>query len=157
VSEALTAPFATAALVLCVAGIGKLRSHASGRWVALAVVELGVGAWCVLAPGRVAAAALASTYATLAVGALVLARRREACGCFGDDEAPASVAQSVLSAAMALVALAAVASTPHGITWVFERSPLIATTLILGTAGAAYGAVLAYTQLPRAWGSWSAR
>jgi hypothetical protein len=157
VSEALTAPFATAALVLCVAGIGKLRSHASGGWVALALVELGVGAWCVLAPGRVAAAALASTYALLAIGALVLARRREACGCFGDHEAPASIAQSVLSATLALVALAAVISTPHGITWVLQRSALTATTLILGTAAAAYGAVLAYTQFPRAWGSWSPR
>jgi hypothetical protein len=157
VSEALTGPFAAAALVLCAAGAAKLRARSGARWVLLAPVELGVGAWCLVAPGRPAAASLAALYAALAAGALALARRREACGCFGEHDAPATVFQAALSGALALVALAAALAGAHGVAWVLGRSPATAAALIVGTAGCAYATVLAYTELPRAWGSWGAR
>lgn len=87
---------------------------------------------------------------------MALARRHAACGCFGESESPASVAQAILSLALALVALAAAAvALPHGLGWVLGRAPVPAATLLLGTAGAAYGAVLAYTEVPRAWAAWS--
>ena len=147
---ALTAPLATAALLLCLAGIAKLRSRADARWLLVAAVEIGVAGWCLIAPGRLAMVALVCTYAALAVASLVLSRRGVQCGCFGADQTPASRFQSVLSAAFALVALAGVVTPPHGLEWVAHQ-PL---ALLLGIASGAYAARLAYTELPRAWGAW---
>jgi len=39
--------------------------------------------------------------------------------------------------------------------WILERPPGSVAVLILGTAAAVYGTVLAYSELPRAWRSWS--
>jgi hypothetical protein len=172
-AQALTPPFLLAALVLCVAGAAKLRSPAAavralaalglargaraGLVRAFAVGELALGAWCLLAPARLAAGALACLYAIFSGLALLLARRRSSCGCFGEGDGPASIVQSLLSAALALVALAALLSMPHGLGWLLQRPPTIATVSILGIAGSVYGTVLAYTELPLAWASWSAR
>jgi hypothetical protein len=168
-AAALTPPFTVAALVLCVAGAAKLRSPASARQALqalglpplvapLAFAELTVGIACVVAPGRATAVALACAYATLCGVAIVLAARRAGCGCFGEGDAPASVAQALLSAMLAGIAiLAAVTASPHGLGWLLAQSPGSAMVIVLGTAGAAYGAVLAYTELPQAWNSWSGR
>ena len=167
-TEALTAPVAAGALVLCVAGLAKLRSPAVaaaalaavgaslGAWTvrAFALAELGVGVWCVVAPTVPALAALACLYTSFSALAVLLARRRLACGCFGDDGGPASIVHSILSLALAIVALAAVASPPQSL---FTASFATATVLAIGAAGAAYAIVLAYTQLPRAWTAWSPR
>lgn len=170
-AEALTPPFLVAASVLCIAGAFKLRSPAGAARVlgvlglparlalvrALAVVELALGIGCMADPGRVAAGALAGVYAGFTGVAWLLARRQSGCGCFGEQDAPASIAQSGLSAALSLVALLAAASGTHGLQWVLQRPAVSAAVLVLGTAGAACGTVLAYTELPWAWGSWSAR
>jgi hypothetical protein len=42
----------------------------------------------------------------------------------------------------------------HGIGWLLGRSPLVAPSLIVGMLAATYAAYLAYTLVPRAWGSY---
>jgi hypothetical protein len=170
-AAALTAPFAVAALVLCAAGVAKLRSPA-GAVSALSVLglpartslvrvfaaaELAVGAWSFLQPTRVTAAAVAATYAVFAVLSFALARRRTACGCFGDDDAPAWVGQSVLSVALCAVGVAAAVVTPHGVGWILGGGAAHAATLLLAILASAYAAILAYTLLPQAWTAWSTR
>jgi hypothetical protein len=155
-ADAITPAFATAALVLGVAGFAKLRSHSSSLWVLVASGEIALSGWCLLAPGRIASGALACAFAAFSVVALVLARRGASCGCFGEAarEEPASVTQSLLSAALASVALAATLSPAHGLGWVLARPAGSAAVLVVGICASAYAAVLAYTQLPRLWSSW---
>ena len=169
--DALSTPFAAAALVLGIAGLAKLRSPAGavralavarlpGRGLvvrAFACGELALGAWCLLDPAPANAAALAAVYTAFSALSLLLARRRAACGCFGDGEIPASAVQALLSAALALVALLAVSAVPHGLGWVLGRPAWFVVVLAVGTAGSAYGAVIAYTELPQAWAAWSGR
>jgi hypothetical protein len=170
-AEVLTPPFLLAALVLCVAGAAKLRSPAAaGRALrvlglpggatpvrALAVAELVLGLGCAIDPGRIGATVMGCVFGAFAVVALLLARERAACGCFGEGDAPASSLQSGLSAALALVALAGAARAPHGLGWVADRSPSQVAVLAVGIAASVFATVLAYTELPRAWSAWSAR
>lgn len=170
-AQALTSPFLLAALVLCIAGGAKLRSPAAASRAAatlglpsrlvlvraFGLLELAVGCWSAAAPGRPAAAAMTCLYAIFSVLSVLLARRRAACGCFGASEAPTSTLQPLLSGIFAIVALAAMLVTPHGLGWVLGRPPMDSLVLLLGTAGAAYGTVLLYSELPQAWTSWSGR
>jgi hypothetical protein len=171
VAQALTPPFLLAALVLGIAAAAKLRSPAAavralavlglparaGLVRAIAAAEAAVGLWCLADPGPVPAAAMGCLYAVFAGLALLLARRHASCGCFGESDAPASIAQSLLSAVLSVLAFAGMLSVPHGLPWVLERPAVYAALFIVGTAGAVYGTVLAYTEMPHAWGSWSAR
>jgi hypothetical protein len=177
VQAALTPPFIAAALVLCAAGIAKLRSPApavaalqavgvsprllrsAGRALVrcAALAELALGGWCAIAPSRPAAALLAAAYALFAGIAVLLVRRRAACGCFGDERAPASLTQSMLSAAFAVIAALAATEPVHGAAWILDRPPGSAVAVSVGIAGIAYAAVIAYTELPQAWTAWSAR
>lgn len=168
-SAALAPPFVVAALLLCVAGGLKLRSPRpavgalqvlglpGAAWVVrvLAVGELALGAVCAVHPSRASAALLAGAYGTFAAVAAVLVRRRAACGCFGDDDLPASVSQSVASAVLCAVAAAAAVAGPNGLGWILGRPAPTATVLVVGIAGALYAAVVVYTQLPTAWAAWS--
>ncbi len=166
---ALTPPLDLAAIVLCIAGVAKLRAPA-GAVRALAVLggpasaslvrlfaffELGLGLWCLLAAGRVAAALLACVYAGFGAISYLLARRRESCGCFGEREAPASAAQSALSACLSLTGLCAAIWPAHHVTWLLERAMPGAIVAVLGITGAAYAAVVVYTELPHAWSAWT--
>jgi hypothetical protein len=168
--EALIGPLAVAAGVLCVAGLAKLRSPApatralaslglpggAGAIRAFAIAELGLGAWALISPTPLAAAFLACVYAGFTVLTLALWRRAQSCGCFGADGAPAAPLQAVLSALLA-AACAAAAGSPRGLSWILERPMGTVAVLVLGTAVAVYGTVLAYSELPRAWHSWSPR
>lgn len=168
-SAALTPPLLVAAALLCVAGALKLRRPAPAvRALAslglraaptpvrtFAAVELALGGWVLLGAPRAAAGAVACVYAVFAAITFALARRRSSCGCFGDDTAPASVLQSLLSAAFACVGLVAAAGGVHGLGWVLGMDPALAATAVVGLGGAVYGAVIAYTELPRAWSAWS--
>lgn len=158
-ADALTAPHAVAAIVLCVAGIAKLRSPRAAATVlgvppvlvrAFSVYELALGAGALAWPGL--SPLLALTFVGLAALALVLARRATSCGCFGERDAPASVAQSALSVVLALAA----AAPAHAAGWVLQRSPSTAVVLILGIATAVYAIVVAYAEIPLAWRAWSA-
>jgi hypothetical protein len=167
----LTTPIAVAAIVLGVAGVAKLRSPggaaralaAAGLPVPRGLVrvvasgELALAALVLLVPGRGTAALLAATYALLALVALMLTRRGAACGCFGEDETPATATHVWLTVVIALVAAAGIASPPHGIAWLLTGSPGVIGPLALGTTGAAYAIVIAYTELPAAWSAWRPR
>jgi hypothetical protein len=162
VADALTPPFALAAIVLCVAGVAKLRSPAGAAAAVsvspilirvFALAELALGGWAIALPSRLSASLLSVLYACFAVVALMLARRHTPCGCFGEQDRPASGLQSLLSAGLAAVAAVAADRPPHGIGWLFARSPV----LWLALAGAVYAVVLAYTTLPAAWTAWEGR
>jgi hypothetical protein len=165
---ALAPPFILAALVLCAAGVIKLRTPAGvasalralglpGRpWLVrgLAAGELVLGGACALQPARALAAALALVYALFAAVAVVLRRRRVACGCFGENDLPVSRAHVVASELLGTLALVAVVAPPHGLGWVLTRPAPQAAALLIGIAGAVYATVLVYTVLPRAWAAW---
>ena len=161
---ALGVPELVAAFVLCVAGVAKLRAPggaaravgADPRLVRLfAAGELALGALALAAGGRVLAAVMAALYAGFAVLTLRLARAGQTCGCFGAQQSPASPLQSALSGTLAAVCLLAALAGPRSLDWILERSPGGVTVLGLGTAGAVYGIVLAYSELPQLWRSWS--
>jgi hypothetical protein len=163
-ANALIVPHAVAALVLCVAGVAKLRSPApAARAVGLpaapvrlfAAAELALGTWALVSASVLASGLMAALYAGFAALTLRLARAGEACGCFGAPSSPASPLQSLLSAALAIVGVLAAAGQTHAAGWFFGRAPGVATVLVLGTAGTVYGVVLAYTELPLLWRSWS--
>jgi hypothetical protein len=171
VAQALSGPFLIAALTLCAAGIAKVRSPAAaaealraarlpasaGLIRVFAVGELALGAFAAVSADAGAAAALAVVYAGFAVLVLILRRQEASCGCFGTTGAPASRSQAVISAALALVSAAAAASGTHGASWILDRSPLIAMTLVLGIGSAVFATVVAYSELPAAWKAWTAR
>jgi hypothetical protein len=168
-SSALTAPFAVAAVVLCAAGLAKLRAPSgavralmvtglparAGLVRALAIGEVAIGGFALVRPSPWLAGAVAGLYASFCVLSLALARRRAGCGCFGEGDAPASVLQSLLSGALCLVAVAAAVAPAHGIGWVLDAGAGQAGALIVGIGGAAYATVIAYTVLPQAWAAWS--
>lgn len=169
--ELLSVPFAAAALVLCTAGVGKLRYPAGamralrtvglpgsvGLVSALAAFEIGLGSWCVIAPGPFAAAAAASIYASFAVIGRVLVARHASCGCFGEGDLPASAAQSLLSAALAALCGVAVVRTPSSLQWMLDEPVAVAGSLLIALAGCAYAIIMVYALLPSAWAAWSPR
>lgn len=166
---AMTAPMLVGALVLCAAGLMKLRAPAGAARAArtlglpanhvlvalFAGAELALGAACAIDPIPALAATVAGTYAIFAVLAAMLARQQSACGCFGENDVPASIAQSILSGVLAVGAAAAAFSGAHGLQWVLDRPVLEAVAILLGIGGAVYATVLAYTEVPRAWSAWS--
>jgi hypothetical protein len=168
-AEVLTPPLLIAAAVLGAAGMVKLHSQAAAaqafaqlglppsRWLvrALALVELALAGWCAIHPSRPATGALAALYTAFAGAAVLLAQRRSACGCFGERDVPASVWQSIISAALALAAILATIAPAHGLPWLLDQTAPTAAVTTIGILGAAYAAILAYTELPRAWHAWS--
>jgi hypothetical protein len=167
-ADLLTAPLAVAALVLVVAGVAKLRAPApaaaalrelglpAGRPLirVFALFEIALGGWVLASPGGPAAAAVAGCYVVFAVLALLLARHRAACGCFGEAEFPASRLQALISAALAAACAAAAAWPAHG---VLDRPAGQAAVLLIAIVASAYATVIAYTLLPAAWSAWSAQ
>ncbi len=154
-SAALAPAFAVAAVVLCVAGVMKLRS-ASRRMRALGVGEVALGIACAVHPTRPLAVALALVYTSFAAVAVVLMRRRVACGCFGENDFPVSLAHVIASELLGMLALAAALAGPRGLGWVLGQPAPTAAVLLIGIAGAAYATVLVYTLAPRAFAAWSA-
>jgi hypothetical protein len=163
-ANALTVPHAVAALVLCVAGLAKLRAPAAAARAvgfaphlirAFATFELALGAWALVTASPASSALMAALYAGFTALTVALWRRGASCGCFGSERAPASPIQSLLSAALALAAAACVAAGPHAVGWILGRPPGTVTVLVLGLTGAVYGTVLAYSELPLLWRSWS--
>ncbi|MGI9183458.1 MAG: MauE/DoxX family redox-associated membrane protein [Solirubrobacteraceae bacterium] len=163
-ASALTVPHAVAALVLCVAGLAKLRSPTgAARAVGLrpgpvrlfAVAELALGAWALADATVMTSLLMTGLYAGFAGLTLRLGRHGKACGCFGAQLSPASSLQSLLSLALAGASALAAAGGTHAAGWIFGRPPGFVTLVGLGTAGAVYGIVLAYSELPLLWRSWS--
>jgi hypothetical protein len=153
-SAALVPPFVIASLLLCVAGVMKLRSS-GGAMRALGVGEVALGVACAVHPTRALAAALALTYMSFAAVAVILRRRRMACGCFGDNDFPVSLAHVIASELLGTLGLAAALAGPHGLGWVLSQPAPQAAALLIGIAGAVYATMLVYTLAPRAWLQWS--
>ncbi len=163
-ANALTIPHAVAALVLCVAGLAKFRSPAGaaqavglapGPVRVFAVGEMALGAWALADSTRLASLLMAGLYAGFAALTLRLARHGKTCGCFGAQGSPASPLQSLLSIALAGASALAAGGGTHPAGWIFGWPPGFVPLLAAGTAGAVYGIVLAYTELPRLWQSWN--
>ncbi len=168
-SAALAPQFLVASLVLCVAGAFKLRAPdvAAGALRALrlpsgarlvrglALGELALGAACVVHPSRVTAAALGATYFTFAGVAAALAGQRVGCGCFGEADTPVSRLHVVANLALGAVAFASAVASPRGLDWLARQPAGKGAALGIGIVGAAYAAVLIYTEAPRAWAAWS--
>jgi hypothetical protein len=162
-ADALTVPHAVAAVVLCVAGLAKLRTPApAARAVgaavaavrAFAVLELGLGAWALLNGGALSSALMAALYAAFSGLTIVLWRRGRSCGCFGSEPTPASPLQSLVSASLALLCVACAAASVHPAAWISGRPAGTVAILVLGISAAVYGTVLAYSELPLLWRSW---
>jgi hypothetical protein len=171
-TAALTAPFEVAALVLCVAGLAKLRSpdgaaralriaRLPGRtWLvrAGAAVEIALGVVALIAPTRLVAGVIALLFAGFGALSLRLARRQASCGCFGESDAPASVWGAGLSALLGLIAALAAATGVHDAGWVVNHTgAVVALVAAIGIVGAVFAVVLVYTALPQAWAAWSGR
>ena len=140
-------PFLAAAGLLMVAGVPKVADplplvralRAAGMPVArvlvraFAIAEVAIGAWALVAPGRVSSGLVAAAYLvfTLFV-ARVLARGGVlgSCGCFGKADTPATRTHLVLTAAAALVALWATIDPPRGV-WTGVDAAMV-TTVALG-------------------------
>ena len=164
-SAALAPPYVVAALVVCVAGLAKLRAparaaaalHAPAPAVrALALGEVALGVACAVHPTRALAVALAALYALFAGVAVRLKRDRVACGCFGDNDLPVSQGHVIASALLGALAAVAAAASPRGLPWLAAQPAPVAGVVAVGIAGAVYAVVLAYTAVPRAWNAWSA-
>jgi hypothetical protein len=163
-ADALTVPHTLAALVLGVAGLAKLRSpgaaaRAVGRRPAairvFAAGELGVATWALASGGAGSSVAMAALYAGFALLTLRLAGQGTACGCFGEREEPASPIQSLLSTALSGACIAGAAFGTHGGAWILSRPAGTVLVLLGGLAAAVYAVVLAYSELPALWRSWS--
>jgi len=164
VSAALAPPFMVAALVLCVAGLAKLRApHTAASALgtgpgvirALAVGELALGLACVAHPTRALASALALLYGLFAIVAAVLRRRRVACGCFGDDDLPVWQAHVIASELLCALAAAAAFASPRGAAWLASQPVATGGVLVVGIAASIYATLLVYVRLPPAWAAWS--
>jgi hypothetical protein len=123
-------------------------------WVArvLCAVELAIAAGALVAPGRVSVSVLAGLYGTFAGGGAALRSRGVGCGCFGGSGGVVTAGHVAISGALALTCAGGAFWPPHGAVWVLER-PVLA----VGVAGCVYAIVLAYVELPAAWGAWRAR
>lgn len=162
----MTAPLVSVlAVVLVVAGLGKLRAPAaaadamsaaglySGAVPARLVgaAELAVGGMALGMPSRPSLGALAAVYALLAWFAARLLRRPEpvaSCGCFGADAPPSRLHAGFDVIAAAAVALAAV-HPPAGLPELAARAPLAGAGLVAGCWACAYAVTLALRYLPQ--------
>jgi hypothetical protein len=119
--------------------------------------ELALAGLAAIWPTRVTGGLVALAYAAFCVFVVLLMARNPGsavdCGCFGgaDEVGRLHLALNVLACGVAATSAAVGA---HGIAWIVERSPVIAPSLIIGMLAATYAAYLAYTLVPRAWGSY---
>jgi uncharacterized membrane protein YphA (DoxX/SURF4 family) len=161
------------AVVLVVAGAGKLRSPAaaadalrsaglpSGTLPArlAGTAEAAIGALALVAPSRPALALMAALYAVLGAFAVRLLRAAgpaASCGCFGAD-APPSPLHAVFDAAAAVVAAAAATGPPPGLPEMAARAALPGIALVAGCLGAAYAVTLVLGRLPEAMAAYRPR
>jgi hypothetical protein len=121
-----------------------------------ALGELTIGGLALVRPSPATALVVALTYAGFAGLSSLLAKGREACGCFGEADAPASFVQVLLNGLFAGCALLSALAGVHGLGWILRLGAADAVTLVVGITAAAYASVVVYTRLPAAWSAWSA-
>jgi hypothetical protein len=156
-----------ACALLVVAGVAKLRAPRPARDAlqligarvpSLAVrvlggAEVALGAFAAIRPGAFSGGLVALAYGAFAVTAALLihADHTADCGCFGRVSSPAGAPHVALNAGACGVAIAAALVGPPGLQWIATRAPLVAVTLVIGLAGAAFAAYAAFTLLAPAW------
>jgi hypothetical protein len=161
--SAVAGPVFAASLLLAFAGATKLRRprptvealRAAGFPAPLVVgrvvgaVELVAAAWC-LATGSAAACGLvALSYLAFAgFSARLLSTGGASCGCFGQDDTPASVTHVGVNTALGALAAVAVLDPPGGLIDVMGDQPLAGVPLILFVVLGAWASYLALTLLP---------
>ena len=109
---------------------------------------------CTVHPTQGLAVALAVVYASFAAVAEVLRRRRQACGCFGENDFPVSLGPRGRQRASRDGGGGGVLAGVRGLGWVWGPPVAQAAVLLIGIAGAVYAVVLVYTVVPRAWSAW---
>ncbi|NYG06894.1 putative membrane protein YphA (DoxX/SURF4 family) [Phycicoccus badiiscoriae] len=144
-------PFLAAAGLLVLAGVPKVRDPLplvrslraagmpAGRALVrvLAVVEIGVGSWGVVAPGRLSAALVATAYLVFTAFVVrVLSRGGVlgSCGCFGKPDTPATRTHAALTGVAALAALAVALDPPTG-AWSGVDAAALTTVGLAGVIG----------------------
>jgi hypothetical protein len=164
---AMVSVFLCACALLAVAGVAKLRSPDSARSTlellgiavppaalrALGAAELALGVWAGVRPGPLTAGLVAGAYGAFLLTTLrLLAVDADAdCGCFGAASTTASRPHAVACAAACAVAVLAAVNPPPGVAWIASRDPLVAVTLVIGTATAAFAAYSVFTLFTDAW------
>ena len=170
--DAIAPPFFLAASLLFVSGLAKLaRPRATAQALldvglpasgaiarGLGALEVAAAAWAILAPAAGGALALAGAYLGFsAFLAYVLRFHPDAgsCGCAGAKAVPPSFVHLVLDGVAGAVGLlVAVAHGPALGAWIASLGPA-AVAVLAGIALAGWLAVVAVTEAPLAWRSWS--
>lgn len=158
--SALSGPVHAVALVLLLAGVGKLaRPAAAGAALralrlpgtraavrALAVAEVVVAVAVLAGAGAPAAAALAALHVGFAAAAVALRRRSATCGCFG-EATPVTGVHLVANGLAAAVAVAATVDTVPSLASAFADTPAAGVPYVALVAVLAAAHVLALTAL----------
>jgi hypothetical protein len=170
--DTLAPPFFLAAGLLVLAGAVKVSSPDAtaqamidaglpgSRAVARTVggVEIGVGAWGLLAPSAGGAIACAALYVVFAVFlSYVLLAHPDAgsCGCAGPTPVPPSRLHAILNVLAATVAIAYVFTMAPSLPFWLGSLGWTAIPVVLGLALAGWLAVVAVTAAPGAFRSWT--
>ena len=173
IGVALVPVFLAACALLAVSGFLKLRAPASARASlelirvpvplvavrALGAGEVALGVVAAIRPGPLTAGLVAGAYGTFLITTLrLLAVEGGAdCGCFGTVSAVASRSHAVLNFVACASAAVAAVFPPPGVAWIVSRSPLVAVTLVAGTATAAFAAYAVLTLFAPAWRAYGSR
>jgi methylamine utilization protein MauE len=172
--DLLTPPFFAAAALVVASGGAKLRHPGPAVRAlqaarlpssppavrAIGAVEIVVGLSCLIAPGRLSAAALAALYAGFAAFLARLIRAGvpgASCGCLGRQDAAPSLLHLALDVAAGTTAALVAMSPPSGIVAFSARLPLLGLPFLLGTALIAFLAYLAAAYLPEAFSAYAGR
>jgi hypothetical protein len=163
----LSGPFALAAALLAVGGAVKVITPGPAA-AALAALrlpssplaarvlgagELAVGAAALALGGRWLAVAVGLCYLGFSMFVVVALRRGvelRSCGCFGQSDAPPSMAHLVIDAAAAMVAFSAAAlGPPPPVLSLLAAQPLGGVPFLVFLGAGVYLLILAMTELPR--------
>lgn len=165
--------FICACALLAVAGLAKLWSPDSARGAlellgipvppaavrALGGAELALGVFAAVRPGPLTAGLVACAYGAFLVTTLRLLAVDDSadCGCFGAASTTAGRSHAVACATACAAAVLAAVYPPPGVAWIATREPLVAVTLVIGTATAAFAAYSVFTLFAGAWRAYGSR
>jgi len=170
--DTIAPPFFLAATLLIVTGALKIvRPRATAQAMldvgvpgsvgaarGLGALEIAVATWAIVAPARGGASALAVLYLAFAAFLGYVVRTHPdagSCGCAGAKAVPPSRLHLALDGVAALSGLAyAVVAGPPAAAWLAALGPA-AALVVAGLALAGWLAVVAVTEAPSAWRTWS--
>ena len=144
-------PFLASAGLLVLAGVPKVRDPLplvralraagmpAGRLLvrAVALAEIAVGGWALIAPGRLSAALVAAAYlvfTAFVVRVLTRGGVLGSCGCFGKPDTPATRTHAALTGLAALTALTVALDPPAG-AWTTVDATTLTTLGLAGVIG----------------------